>query len=64
MVAILNGSIGAFFASFLQYLVIALIMAGIAMIGIFVGKKLRDSKDKKNALKAAAEEAARGGDKN
>ncbi len=64
MVAILNGSIGAFFASFLQYLVIALIMVGIAMIGIFVGKKLRDSKDKKNALKAAAEEAARGGDKN
>ena len=58
MVAIVNGSIGAFFASFLQYLVIALILAGIAVLGVLVGKKLRENKDKKKALAAAQEEEA------
>ena len=61
MTAILHGSIGAFFASFLQYLVIALIMAGIAFCGIMVGKKLRQSKDKKKALEEAAKEQENAG---
>lgn len=58
MVAIVNGSIGAFFASFLQYLVIALILAGIAVLGVLVGKKLRMNKDKKKAMMAPEEEEA------
>lgn len=45
----------AFLASFLQYFIIMVILAAVAAAGVFVGKKLRDNKDAKNA-KAASEE--------
>lgn len=37
----------AFLASFLQYIIIALILAAIAVAGVFAGKKLRMNKDAK-----------------
>ena len=42
----------AFVASFLQYFVIMVLLAAIAVAGVFVGKKLRDRKDAKNAAAA------------
>ncbi len=39
----------AFLASFLQYFIIMIILAAVAAAGVFVGKKLRDSKDKKKS---------------
>ncbi len=42
----------AFISSFLQYFVIMVILAAIAVLGVFAGKKLRDRKD----AKAAAEQ--------
>lgn len=39
----------AFLASFLQYTIIALILAAIAVAGVFAGKKLRMNKDAKEA---------------
>jgi NADH:ubiquinone oxidoreductase subunit 3 (subunit A) len=44
----------AFLASFLQYVIIMIILVGIAICGVLVGKALRKRKDKKDAL---AEEA-------
>ena len=44
----------AFLASFLQYFIIMVILAAVAVAGVFVGKKLRDNKDAKNS--AASEE--------
>ena len=38
-----------FIASFAQYAVILILLAGLAVLGVFVGKKLRDRKDAKNA---------------
>ena len=38
----------AFLGSFLQYVVIMVILAAVAAAGVFVGKKLRDRKDVKN----------------
>ena len=35
----------AFVASFLQYFIIMVLLAAIAVAGVFVGKKLRDGKD-------------------
>ena len=37
----------AFVASFLQYFIIMVLLAAIAVAGVFVGKKLRDRKDAK-----------------
>ena len=45
----------AFLASFLQYLVCAVILVAVGFCGGFVGKKLRDSKDKKSANAAASD---------
>ena len=39
----------AFLASFLQYFIIMLILAAVAVVGVFTGKKLRDNKDAKKA---------------
>lgn len=38
-----------FISSFIQYLIIMVILAGVAVAGVFTGKKLRDRKDAKNA---------------
>lgn len=57
MLAILQGSVGAFFASFLQYLIEAVILAAVAICGLFVGKKVRANKNAKLAAQAASGEA-------
>lgn len=41
----------AFLGSFVQYVVIFLILAGIAFLGGFVGVQLRKKKDAKEAAK-------------
>lgn len=56
MLAILQGSVTAFFGSFLQYLIEAVILAGVAFLGIIAGKKARANKNKK--LAAAEADAA------
>ena len=38
----------AFLAKFLEYVIIMIILAGVAVAGVFAGKKLRDNKDAKN----------------
>ncbi len=43
----------AFVTSFIQYAVILILLAGLAVLGVFTGKKLRDRKDAKNAAFAA-----------
>ena len=48
----------AFLGSVLQYTITALVMIGVAILGIFAGKKLRDRKDAKKAAAAAAESQA------
>ena len=45
----------AFINSFLSYLLLFIIFAAIMVVAIILGKKLRDSKDKKDALKASAD---------
>lgn len=42
----------AFLGSFLQYAIIMVILAAIALAGFFVGKKLRENKDAKAAAEA------------
>lgn len=42
----------AFLATFLEYLVIFVILAGLAVAGFMVGKKLRTNKDAKLAAEA------------
>ena len=42
----------AFLGSFLQYAIIMVILAAIALAGFFAGKKLRENKDAKAAAKA------------
>ena len=54
MIAVLEGSVGAFFGSFLQYLIEALILAGVAFLGIMAGKKARARKNQKIAAADAA----------
>ncbi|MBQ6441824.1 MAG: hypothetical protein IJJ13_04445 [Lachnospiraceae bacterium] len=54
MIAVLEGSVAAFFGSFLQYLIEALILAGVAFLGIIVGKKARARKNQKLAAAEAA----------
>ena len=39
----------AFLSSFLQYFIIMVILAAVAVAGVFTGKKLRANKDAKNA---------------
>lgn len=53
MLAILQGSVGAFFGSFLQYLIEALILAAVAFCGLMLGKKVRANKDAKKAAENA-----------
>ena len=38
----------AFLAKFLEYVIIMIILVGVAVMGVFTGKKLRDNKDAKN----------------
>ena len=42
----------AFLGSFLQYAIIMVILAAVALAGFFAGKKLRANKDAKAAVKA------------
>lgn len=42
----------AIIGSFLQYLIIMVILAAIGVLGVFAGKKLRDNKDAKAAAMA------------
>ena len=56
MLAVLEGSVAAFFGSFLQYLIEAAILAFVAFLGIQAGKKYRAHKNEKAALEAAAAE--------
>ena len=46
----------SFFNEFISYLLLVIIMAAVAVCGVFAGKKLRDNKDAKEALKAKSEE--------
>lgn len=46
----------AFLASFLQYLIILVILAAIAFAGILTGKKLRENKNAKSAQTSGASE--------
>lgn len=39
----------AFVTSFAQYAIILILLAGLAVLGVFTGKKLRDRKDAENA---------------
>lgn len=42
----------AFFGTFLQYAVIMAVLAAIALLGVFAGRKLRERKDAKDALQS------------
>lgn len=46
----------AMIGSFLQYLIIMILLAAIGVLGVFAGKKLRENKDAKTAAMAAGEE--------
>ena len=48
----------AFLGSFLQYFIIAIILAAVAVLGVVVGKKLRDRKDAKDAALDTSKEEA------
>ncbi len=45
----------AIIGSFLQYLLIMVILAVIGILGVFAGKKLRENKDAKAAAMASGE---------
>ena len=45
----------AFLSSFLTYLIIFILLVGVAILGVFIGKALRKRKDAKEAAVAAAE---------
>ena len=47
----------AFLASFLQYAIIMVILAAIAVAGVFAGKVLRARKDAKTAAEAGEAES-------
>lgn len=47
----------AFLASFLQYAIIMVILAAIAVAGVFTGKALRARKDAKTAAEAGEAES-------
>lgn len=40
----------AFFNEFVSYLLLVVIMAAVAVCGVFAGKKLRDSKNAREAV--------------
>lgn len=44
-----------FFNEFVSYLLLVIIMVAVAVCGGFVGKKLRDNKNAKEALNAGAD---------
>ena len=46
----------AFLSSFLQYFIIMVILAAVAVAGVFTGKKLSDRKKAQAAEEAKAEE--------
>ncbi len=46
----------AFFGSFLQYLIIFVILAALGVAGIFLGKTLRKKKDAKDAAALSTKE--------
>lgn len=46
----------AILGSFLQYLIIMILLAAIGVLGAFAGKKLRENKDAKTAAMAAEDE--------
>ena len=46
---------GAFVASFIQYLVIMIILIGVAVLGVVLGIKWRKAKNAKLEAEAAAE---------
>ncbi|MFV0466324.1 MAG: hypothetical protein ACK5ML_09635 [Lachnospiraceae bacterium] len=48
----------AFISTFIMYVIIMLFLAGVAVLGIFAGKKLRNRKNEKDAALKAAEENA------
>ena len=50
----------AFLGSFLQYLIIMIILVAVAVCGVLVGKALRKRKDKKEALAAEKVTASEG----
>ena len=41
-----------FFNTFISYLIIVLVSFGLIVLAVILGKKLRDNKDEKDALKA------------
>ena len=43
----------AFLGSFLQYLIVMILLAAIGVAGVFAGKKLRERKDAKTAAMSA-----------
>lgn len=45
------------FNSFISYLIVVIVSMGIIVLAVLCGKKLRDAKDKKDALKAETETA-------
>ena len=45
----------AIIGSFLQYLIIMILLAAVGILGAFAGKKLRDNKDAKTAAMSAGE---------
>ena len=45
-----------FFNQFISYLLLVIIMIAVGICGGFVGKKLRDSKDAKNAAEGGSGE--------
>ena len=45
----------AFLNSFVEYFITMVVMAAIAVAGVFAGKKLRDRKDAKKAAENQAE---------
>ncbi len=46
----------AFLGSFLQYVIVMVILAAVAVGGVFAGKKLRERKDAKLAAEATENE--------
>lgn len=45
----------AFFGSFIQYLIVMILLAAIGIAGAIVGKKMRERKDAKDAALTAEE---------
>ena len=50
----------AFFSEFISYLLLVVIMAAVAVCGVFAGKKLRDNKNAKEAAAGTDGKAGEG----